>query len=151
MELSEVSIAELQAEILRRKKLAASKGIFEKIKSYMGNPFGTWKVTTEGDCEGRSIKTIGVFEGHIVDIALELGQQGGYSLSFEPFILKNLASPVRVEKIEVSFPIQTGTWEKGVEYDEAVEKWLKTMKPENKFQVERCTYHSAYTIRRLEE
>ena len=33
------------------------------------NPYGIWIVTTEGDCEGRSTRHLGVFQGYIDDIA----------------------------------------------------------------------------------
>lgn len=46
------------------------------------NPVGMWEVTTEGDCEGRTTKQLGVHEGHIVDIARNLASQTGYGLHF---------------------------------------------------------------------
>lgn len=46
------------------------------------NPIGTWEVTTENDCEGRTTKTLGVYEGHVVDIARNLGPQAYYGLTF---------------------------------------------------------------------
>lgn len=33
------------------------------------NPYGIWIVTTEGDCEGRSTRHLGVFQEYIDDIA----------------------------------------------------------------------------------
>jgi hypothetical protein len=48
------------------------------------NPVGWWEVTTEGDCEGKSTKLLGVHYGHVAGIALSLGNKGGYSLSFYP-------------------------------------------------------------------
>jgi len=41
-----------------------------------------WRVTTEGDCEGRSIKNLGTFNGNIVDIAKRLSSLSYYVLDF---------------------------------------------------------------------
>ena len=45
--------------------------------------YGTWQVTTEGDCEGRSIKNLGQHTGYIDEIALHLADKCYYSLTFE--------------------------------------------------------------------
>lgn len=47
------------------------------------NPYGTWKVTTEGDCEGRSIKKLGTHTGYIDEIAFGLANKCAYSLDFD--------------------------------------------------------------------
>ena len=46
-------------------------------------PNGVWNVTTEGDCEGRTTKQLGVHVGHITDIAYYLRGESYYSLHFE--------------------------------------------------------------------
>jgi len=38
------------------------------------SPIGWWKVTTEGDCEGRSVRQCGTFYGHIAEIAFGIEQ-----------------------------------------------------------------------------
>lgn len=48
------------------------------------NPIGWWKVTTEGDCEGHSTDIIGIFYGHVAEIAFANRKKVGYSLRFEP-------------------------------------------------------------------
>jgi hypothetical protein len=48
------------------------------------NPIGWWKVTTEGDCEGRSTDTLGTFYGHVAEIAFANRKKSSYSLRFEP-------------------------------------------------------------------
>lgn len=45
--------------------------------------YGFWHVTTEGDCEGRSIRDLGVHQGHIDEIAFALASVCCYSLKFE--------------------------------------------------------------------
>jgi hypothetical protein len=48
------------------------------------NPIGWWRVTTEGDCEGRTTNDLGVFYGHVAEIAFAKRKHGGYSLNFIP-------------------------------------------------------------------
>lgn len=45
--------------------------------------YGTWKVTTDGDCEGRSTRQLGIHEGYLEDIAFALAPQAMYDLTFE--------------------------------------------------------------------
>ena len=60
---------------LLEKKLSE---VAEKYKDI----YGYWIVTTEGDCEGRTTKTLGTFKGYIDDIALSLANKCYYSLCF---------------------------------------------------------------------
>lgn len=46
------------------------------------DPLGVWRVTTEGDCEGRSVRQLGTYEGHVLDIAKQLAGQAYYQLDF---------------------------------------------------------------------
>ena len=46
-----------------------------KINSEYLNPNGTWMVTTEGDCEGKTTKTLGVFIGRLDEIAFALARE----------------------------------------------------------------------------
>lgn len=46
------------------------------------NPIGYWRVTTEGDCEGRSTTVLGIFYGHIADIARAFTNRVMYKLEF---------------------------------------------------------------------
>lgn len=41
-----------------------------------------WKVCTEGDCEGKTIKNLGTFRGNIVEIAKALASKSFYQLRF---------------------------------------------------------------------
>ena len=60
-------------------------------------PYGVWKVTTEGDCEGRSIKQLGIHEGYVDEIALCLADKNSYSLEFT-----RVAAP---QKLELYSPV----------------------------------------------
>ena len=46
------------------------------------NAYGLWQVTTEGDCEGRSIKDLGINEGFLDEIAFSLAGEACYGLRF---------------------------------------------------------------------
>lgn len=50
------------------------------------SPFGWWRVTTEGDCEGRSTTQLGTFYGHVVEIGLSLADKSYYALTFYPVL-----------------------------------------------------------------
>src|SRR5271155_5056847 len=74
--------------------------------------YGTWHVTTEGDCEGKSVKDLGVHTGFIDEIAFALGSQAYYSLTFE--LAKELPDPVKVKPVgtvNVVLNIDSGTWD----------------------------------------
>ena len=43
---------------------------------------GLWKVTTEGDVEGRTINDLGTYFGNISEIALHLADKAYYGLNF---------------------------------------------------------------------
>lgn len=52
------------------------------LQKWSESPIGWWKVTTEGDVEGRSTTQLGTHYGHIAEIALSL-KGCCYSLLFE--------------------------------------------------------------------
>lgn len=78
------------------------------------NPYGIWEVTTEGDCEGRTTRKLGIFEGYVDEIAFALSDKVYYSLRFKKIskIIDNI--PIcRIPKNEVSisFDIESKTWD----------------------------------------
>ncbi len=81
-----------------------------QARQEISSPYGVWQVTTEGDCEGRSVTNLGVFEGYLDEIALKLAGRAYYALRFSPAKnLKNIEKPGT--KVQVSLDINTGTWE----------------------------------------
>ncbi|AHJ87186.1 hypothetical protein BCP8-2_148 [Bacillus phage BCP8-2] len=74
----ELEILKKQAEL---RKLQKEKEDMKKPIPF--DPEGVWEVTTEGDCEGRSIRRLGTYEGHILDIVRQLAGQAYYQLTFE--------------------------------------------------------------------
>lgn len=75
------------------------------------NSYGNWKVTTEGDCEGRTIRDLGTHLGHVDEIAFRLAgsMQGGYSLQFQPAL--SLPDPTPVSEVSVSLGVDSDTWD----------------------------------------
>lgn len=74
--------------------------------------YGLWKVTTEGDCEGKTTRNLGIYEGNISDIAFYLKDECEYSLRFSP------AKATKIESydvphygfVNISLDIDSGTW-----------------------------------------
>ena len=48
------------------------------IKAPYDKVYGLWNVTTEGDCEGRSVRNLGTYEGNIDEIAFALADKCFY-------------------------------------------------------------------------
>lgn len=45
--------------------------------------YGIWEVTTEGDVEGKTTKSLGIYTGWVDEIALHLGDRSYYVLDFK--------------------------------------------------------------------
>lgn len=72
------------ARMISSEAVEARIDLLANMPALYKNTFGTWKVTTEGDEEGRSTRDLGVHTGHIDEIAQSLGGQCFYSLHFSP-------------------------------------------------------------------
>lgn len=86
--------------------------------------YGIWTVTTEGDCEGRSVSNLGTYEGYIDEIALNLAGRALYGLRFEP--AKQIEKEARPgTSVQVSLGYESGTWDlKGQSLVEYFKKML---------------------------
>jgi len=73
--------------------------------------YGWWKVTTEGDCEGRTVKDLGIYQGYVDEIALSLGDKAYYKLMFEVANDPTTTRKAVVSEVNVSFGIDSGTWD----------------------------------------
>lgn len=85
------------------------------LHPHYSNPYGRWKVTTEGDCEGRTIKDLGTHEGYIDEIARYLvgSSGGGYSLQFTKLPDKPLTDYTQAKQhkeVSITLDIKSGTW-----------------------------------------
>ncbi|GAV11393.1 hypothetical protein [Paenibacillus sp. NAIST15-1] len=67
------------------------------------NPLGKWRISTEGDCEGRSKKQLGDYTGNLLDIVKQLSNQAFYSLDCER--VEYLHTEHKKESKEVHFRV----------------------------------------------
>jgi len=157
MDLNNYSIDELQKEIERRKTEENLRKVGLTLiqnDKWPYSPVGRWKVTTEGDVEGRTTRHLGTHEGHVADIAFQLGNSGGYSLQFEPAEeLPTLDIP-KQEHVNIRLGISSGTWD--MANDEAavaIGSWLETepTKIVNLSGTDKCNYYAAVKLHRTSE
>lgn len=73
-----------------------------KISPEYLQPDQLWHITTEGDCEGKSTRSLGYYKGNIADIALYLADMALYSLNFTALNVKAPGAPTG-DSVDVSF------------------------------------------------
>lgn len=73
--------------------------------------YGTYKVTTEGDCEGRSTRDLGVHTGYIDEIAFALADKCMYSLRFTMVQPIELDLTPKKDTVQISLDIDSGAWD----------------------------------------
>lgn len=73
--------------------------------------YGTFKVTTEGDCEGRSVRDLGVYTGYIDEIAFALADKCYYKLCFTLVEPTKLDLTPKKDTVEISLNIDSGAWD----------------------------------------
>ena len=67
------------------------------------NVYGTFKVTTEGDVEGRTTRDLGVYSGFIDEIALHLADKSFYTLNFQEVIFDDQPQVPTKDSVHISF------------------------------------------------
>lgn len=79
--------------------------------------YGLWKVTTEGDCEGRSTKDLGIHEGYFDEIAFALADKAYYSLHFKLLKPEEQLTDMSPKKkrVDVTLDIESGVWDMTVD------------------------------------
>lgn len=93
-------------------------------------PFQIWKVTTEGDCEGRSTRDLGIHRGYIDEIAFALADKVMYSLQFKPVTLNDLEGLTTTRnEVDISFDIDSKTWNMSAEDRAMVMRSLLSNRP----------------------
>lgn len=117
------------------------------------NPIGVWRVTTEGDEEGRSIKDLGVCHGHICQIAFKLAHECGHSLMFtatdakDYFVLpESEAIFSNRKRIDIHLDIDSNTWSLNPS-DRA--KWFKSflnLDESSNIEVKVSNYYACVTL-----
>lgn len=132
-ELKKFSDEELEREIQRRKNICYK------------SPKGLWEVTTEGDCEGKTTLHLGVYKGHVVDIALRLANKSYYGLHFKP------AEEIPEEPTRESVHISLG-YDSGVSKIEKnsrlkkVDEWMRKEDSRFDYQLKNSNYHTSFVI-----
>ena len=157
-ELSFYSDEALKTELERRGKKAkltkVNKSLLEH-KTWPNSPIGIWKVTTEGDVECLSVTQLGVFEGHVADIAFLLAKSCYYSLNFQPAKeLLPTSKDIKKKSVNIQLDIESGTWDMdGDERASAVQVWLESKPTEiiNLKAVEIGQYYASVNVSRMNE
>jgi hypothetical protein len=93
-----------------------------QLNDNIGFPVGVWSVSTEGDCEGRTTRDLGIYYGHVAEISFYLRNKREYSLRFSPsktniidakdvkkLLSEDLAKPFEATT-SISLDIKSGTW-----------------------------------------
>lgn len=113
----------------------------KRIHDY-SSTFGTWHVDTEGDCEGRTTRDLGVHRGHIDEIAKRLAPSCYYGLRFRPaFDEEPLPKPKKKGSVYISFGIESGTWPGDMSKEERVQFFRKLFK-DRPVEISDGTYYS---------
>ena len=84
------------------------------LKPPYNNLHGLWEVTTEGDCEGRSVKRLGLHFGWVDDIARALAPQTYYSLKFskkDPTSEKHRQHSKETTTANIKLDIDSDSWD----------------------------------------
>lgn len=72
-----------------------------KVNDIINNKI--WEVTIHGDCEGRSTRNLGFYEGYIEDIAFYLHPKSVYnSLSFEKVYNINNKEVIKINESNIT-------------------------------------------------
>jgi len=130
------------------KTIAPSKSSLELA---FPSPIGWWKVTTEGDCEGRSTRQLGTHYGHIAEIAFSIEEGFSYSYRFEKGAEPSgvYGSPEdhhkkrQAVRAKANISIDTFNYKGG---EKTLAKWLDCS---GDVVVKPCTFYGAYTLEML--
>ena len=101
------------------------------------NPYDTWKVTTEGDCEGRSKKNLGTFTGFFDEIAFALAKSCYYTLDF-----KRVENTDKFSKIPTDNKVNVRIWDMG----DNVSNYEKLLEGREVY-VKRCNIYKSVELR----
>lgn len=102
----------------------------KRVNKY-ASPVGWWKVTTEGDCEGRTTTQLGEYYGHVAEIAFHLADKCYYKLTFDA--IDNRETIIGLDKdwqatektVWIGLGIESGTWNMTPEFRaKYIKDWL---------------------------
>jgi len=113
------------------------------------DPFGIWEVSTEGDCEGRSITNLGIYSGYVDEIAFHLADKSLYKLRFKK--LDNTKKYTKIDsytpkkkEVNISFDIESKTWD-FIKTDDG-HKEIKHIFRNRPVTVNKCNYYASVTL-----
>jgi len=121
-------------------------------------PLGWWKVTTPDDCEGRTRKDLGVYEGYVDEIALFLADKAVYHLNFKKITDHtprktgkekfspdpNKRFPPSAKTVHVQYDIESETWNT-VKTNEGIIK-IKSSFIDRPVRIEFSNYYASFII-----
>lgn len=110
------------------------------------NAYGLWKVTTEGDEEGRTTKDLGIYEGYLEDIAFKLSDSVYYTLRFMRIDLCNVpgSDVAPRDEVHVNLPIVSDTW--NMKSSDRVSFFTGLLKPDSRVSVVQSKYHASVKL-----
>ena len=73
--------------------------------------YGTFIVTTEGDCEGRSTINLGVYTGYVDEIAFALTDKCYYTLHFKLVNPNELDLTPKGDTVKIRFDLDSPAWD----------------------------------------
>ena len=112
------------------------------------SPVGWWKVTTEGDVEGRSTTILGEFYGHIAEIAFGIPRNACYKYEFSPILNK---APLKkypsyfINRREAHIQFGVETWDR-VKTEKGLAD-IKTWFDSEDVTVHMSNYYGSFAIR----
>ena len=102
-----------------------------------------WHVTTEGDCEGRTTRDLGVHLGHLDDVAFSLAPNSCYKLQFDLVDPSEWSRLVGQTEVNVSLGIASKTWDlRGP----ALESYFRAMLAGRDVSVASSNYHASVRL-----
>lgn len=102
-----------------------------------------WHVTTEGDCEGRTTKDLGVHHGYLDDVAFALAGNACYKLEFKLIDPLDWGRCVGRTDVHVSLGIESKTWDmRGL----ALEDYFRQMLSGRDVAVKASNYHASVQL-----
>lgn len=113
-----------------------------RVSKEYKNAYGTWEVTTEGDCEGRTIKYLGIWTGYLDEIAFSLADQCEYSLRFTKSEQKQVKK-TKAKDVNVSLNVDSNTWHMS---DEELVAEMKNIFKNRNVDVNKCCYYASFTL-----
>ncbi len=141
--LSTEDLAKLQSTVTKELTKRKTEASLKVDSNWADSPVGLWKITTEGDCEGRTIDHIATEEGHIGDLALKYAGYAMYQLNFTK-AYGTPRPPKERNQVMISLDIKSKTWDMNKEQRAAaIQKFLGP-----NFVVSPTTYYAAVEIKR---